>query len=110
MNSIRSTSIFVFLALPPLAFAQTADHRLGEHPAVIVKRLSEHQDYDYASKFYPHPAWLYLGAEAPRSETDHSVVTLAQPQRGVSPASSPALSASRIDSLTSRAEPHVAHD
>jgi hypothetical protein len=47
------------------AFAQPAEHRLGEHPAVIVKRLEASRGYDYASKFYPHPAWLYLSAVPP---------------------------------------------
>lgn len=30
--------------------------------------------YDYASKFYPHPAWLYLKAEAPREMGQHPAV------------------------------------
>jgi hypothetical protein len=47
------------------AFARPAEHRLGEHPAVIVKRLEASRGYDYASKFYPHPAWLYLSAVPP---------------------------------------------
>lgn len=42
--------------------------RLGEHPAVIVKRLESRAGYDYASKFYPHPAWLYL-LPAPPADT-----------------------------------------
>jgi len=40
-------------------------HRLGDHPAVVVKRLEARRGYDYASKFYPHPAWLYLRAQPP---------------------------------------------
>ena len=41
------------------------EHRLSEHPAVTIKRLSEHQGYDYASKFYAHPAGLRLLPAAP---------------------------------------------
>jgi hypothetical protein len=54
-----------FVALAPCA--AVAD-KLGEHPAVIVKRLHATLGYDYASKFYPHPAWLYLLPEAPRQD------------------------------------------
>jgi hypothetical protein len=39
--------------------------RMADHPAVAVQRLWSKQGYDYASKFYPHPAWLYLYPEAP---------------------------------------------
>lgn len=34
--------------------------------------------YDYASKFYPHPAWLYLKAEAPREMGQHPAVLVAR--------------------------------
>jgi len=37
--------------------------RLGDHPAIVVQRLHRDAGYDYASKFYPHPAWLYLRTE-----------------------------------------------
>lgn len=47
------------LSIPALA-QQQAEPRLGDHPAVVVQRLYKQQGYDYASKFYPHPAWLYL--------------------------------------------------
>ena len=49
-----------------------ADHRLSEHPAVTIKRLSEHQGYDYASKFYPHPAGLRLLPVAPDEMQAHA--------------------------------------
>ena len=42
------------------------EHRLGDHPAVIVKRLQAQQGIDYASTFYPHPAWLFLRTDAQR--------------------------------------------
>jgi len=47
--------------------ANEAEHRLGQHPAVIIKERWKTQGYDYASKFYPHPAWLFLLPEAPGS-------------------------------------------
>ena len=50
--------------------AQQSAHRLGDHPAVIVKRQWAKKGYDYESKFYPHPAWLYWYNEAPRAVTD----------------------------------------
>ncbi len=39
--------------------------RRGDHPAVVVQRMHKNATYDYASKFYPHPAWLYLYPAAP---------------------------------------------
>jgi hypothetical protein len=46
----------------------------GDHPAIVARRVIAAQGYDYASKFYPHPAWLYLSAEAPRTMMDHPAV------------------------------------
>lgn len=46
----------------------TPPHRLGDHPAVVVQRLESRRGYDYASKFYPHPAWLYLRAQPTEAE------------------------------------------
>lgn len=37
--------------------------------------------YDYASKFYPHPAWLYLSAEAPHTMNEHPAVVVARRAR-----------------------------
>ena len=50
--------------------------KLGDHPAVVIKRLQDTKGYDYAAKFYPHPAWLYLLAEAPRRNGDHPAVVV----------------------------------
>lgn len=36
------------------------DRVLGDHPAIVVQRLARQAGYDYAAKFYPHPAWLHL--------------------------------------------------
>jgi hypothetical protein len=63
--------------------------RLGEHPAVIAQRLHAKQDYDYASKFYPHPAWLWLYSEAPRPMMDHPAVIVAKRQKEVEAQAAP---------------------
>jgi len=56
------------LAIAPPA-ANAAD-KLGDHPAVVVQRLWATKTYDYESKFYPHPAWLYLRMEASPTDPD----------------------------------------
>jgi len=80
-TAICITNVLLACTLSAPALAQQADHRLGEHPAVIVKRMYGQQGYDYASKFYPHPAWLYLDAEAPRPMMDHPAVIVARRER-----------------------------
>lgn len=50
------------VAAPP----EPATHKLGDHPAVVVQRLQRQAGYDYASKFYPHPAGLRLYAAPPQ--------------------------------------------
>jgi hypothetical protein len=75
---IRTVAAGLAIAWLASAWAQQPEHRLGEHPAVLVKRLADRQGYDYASKFYPHPAWLYLAAEAPRPMMDHPAVIIAK--------------------------------
>ncbi len=72
------------LSLTPVAPAVAEE--LGEHPAIIVQRLHAAQGYDYASKFYPHPAWLYLSAEAPRTMVDHPAVIIAKRRAASAPA------------------------
>jgi hypothetical protein len=66
--------------LAPAALAEPTAHRLGEHPAVIAKQLHASQGYDYASKFYPHPAWLYLAAQPPGPGLDPSLAVARQEQ------------------------------
>lgn len=51
--------------MPAHAEGKPATHRLGDHPAVVVQRLQRTAGYDYASKFYPHPAHLYLLPASP---------------------------------------------
>jgi hypothetical protein len=75
-----TVAAFAFAVSIP-ALAQQSGHRPGDHPAVVVQRLHSQQGYDYVSKFYPHPAWLYLLAEAPRPMTDHPAVLVFKRER-----------------------------
>lgn len=77
---MRATTL-IFLSLTIVATTQVLADPLGEHPAVIVQRLHAKQGYDYASKFYPHPAWLWLYSEAPRPMMDHPAVIVAKRQK-----------------------------
>jgi hypothetical protein len=77
---MRATAI-TFFSLTFLTGSPAVADPLGEHPAVIVQRLHAKQGYDYASKFYPHPAWLWLHAEAPRPMMDHPAVIVAKRQK-----------------------------
>src|SRR5882672_7849786 len=81
LTAICITDVLLACTLSAPTLAQQPDHRLGEHPAVIVKRMYGQQGYDYASKFYPHPAWLYLDAEAPPPMMDHPAVIVARRER-----------------------------
>ena len=67
----RYASMLLMAIAAPTAFAQAhalgtpAASRLGDHPAVVVQRLQRTVGYDYTSKFYPHPAGLYLLRASP---------------------------------------------
>ena len=97
MNSNLFASLMLATTLASSAFAQErqaneAEHRLGQHPAVIIKERSKTQGYDYASKFYPHPAWLFLLPEAPGSTMESpSEIAARQQERDATarPATSP---------------------
>ncbi len=52
--------------------------RVGEHPALAARRVIAAQGYDYTTKFYPHPAWMYLSAEAPHRMAEHPAVLVHQ--------------------------------
>jgi hypothetical protein len=93
MNAILISAAFstIILATPALAQQQASTERLGEHPAVIVKRNFEKQGYDYASKFYPHPAWLYVRSGP--SEDDRADVAARSERAPVAPAETPIASA-----------------
>ena len=68
LGAVSFATIATTLLLIPAARADDDPHRLGDHPAVVVQRLYKAAGYDYASKFYPHPAGLYLYAEAPPAD------------------------------------------
>ena len=67
----------VTLSLLATSMAPATAEPLGAHPALVAQRLHAAQGYDYASKFYPHPAWLHLLAEAPRPTGHHPAVIVA---------------------------------
>ena len=79
MNTLHaSAAISLAFAISTPTLAQQSEHRLGDHPAVVVQRLYAQQGYDYASKFYPHPAWLYLLPEEPHRMVEHPAVLVFQ--------------------------------
>ena len=53
--------------------------RLGEHPAVVVARRGV--QVDPASKFYPHPAWLYWSLQRPLSDGEEPLLVAAHGER-----------------------------
>jgi len=61
---------------PPLPAA-----RHGDHPAVVVQRVHRSAGYDYASKFYLHPAQLHLLAEPPQDPPHEGAVAIADEVR-----------------------------
>lgn len=81
LRIISTISAISAMVLATAAVAQETEHRLGDHPAVVVKRLAPQQGYDYAAKFYPHPAWLYLSSEAPRPMMQHPAVIVFERER-----------------------------
>jgi len=60
------TLVLVLMAASPSRADCDHPHKLGDHPAVVVQRLYKTAEYDYASKFYPHPAWMYLRPAQPK--------------------------------------------
>jgi len=90
MQSALATFV-VLASFATAGLAQETEHRLGEHPAVLVKRAEAKQTYDYQAQFYPHPAWLYLAAEAPHPMMDHPAVIVAKRERDAAAAWSAAV-------------------
>src|SRR6185295_16534219 len=72
--STMATVGAALLLAPSARAGDDPPHVLGDHPAVVVQRLYKAAGYDYASKFYPHPAGLRLYTEAPRDAADESRV------------------------------------
>ena len=83
--------------------------RNGQHPAVIQARLAAKAGYDYASKFYPHPARLELLAEAPRERSQHPAVLVAATwkQRGYDYLSKFYLHPARLELFAEAPQEHV---
>jgi len=100
MKFACTTIAVLALGLCAQAFAQDAEHRLGDHPAVIVKRLQLKQGYDYLAQFYPHPAWLYLESDAPHPMMDHPAVIVARQRREQGQAETVVSSVERIEAST----------
>lgn len=76
MNTIVATMAAALFTLSAHAVAAGTEHTLGEHPAVIVKQMYDTQGYDYASKFYPHPAGLYLYSQEPKETSQGTAVPI----------------------------------
>jgi hypothetical protein len=64
-----STVLLALTCAPSARGDDDPPRHLGDHPAIVVQRLHKAAGYDYASKFYPHPAWMHLRAEQPRDVT-----------------------------------------
>ena len=70
VQTIATVGVALLLA-PSARACDDSPRGLGDHPAVVVQRLYKAAGYDYASKFYPHPAGLRLYvAEPPRDAAD----------------------------------------
>ena len=73
--------------LPVLA--DSSDARVGDHPAVVIKRSGHHPEAEAAQKFYMHPAasaMMYTpAAEAPAATapTDTSARPALEPRAAV---------------------------
>ena len=70
-----ATAVATLLLAPSARAGDDPPHHLGDHPAVVVQRLYKAAGYDYASKFYPHPAGLRLYAEPPRDSAGGAPAT-----------------------------------
>jgi hypothetical protein len=64
---------------------ETCAGKPGDHPAIVARRVIAAQGYDYASKFYPHPAWLYLSATPMPDDPAVVVLRRAEQERRVAP-------------------------
>lgn len=84
--------------------ATTQTARRGNHPAEIAARLHATAGYDYASKFYLHPARLELYAEAPRTMIDHPAVIVA---RSIESSRCEARQPPLLDAVTAKGHPAI---
>ena len=98
LASASVSTVVLALSLAPAARADDeSTHRLGDHPAVVVQRLYKSAGYDYASKFYPHPAGMRLYAEPPRDASDGTATAASGEAKPAGP-----------DRIVSRASPRSA--
>ena len=74
LTSVLAACTAMVWAEPPDTTPQSTSPRLADHPAIAARRVIAQQGYDYSAKFYPHPAWLYLSAEAPHPMVQHPAV------------------------------------
>lgn len=82
---IVSASMVFAASVQPVQAGETGQEaiaatRPGDHPAVVVARMQSKAAYDYASKFYLHPARLALESVPPRVLADHPAVMVAKSQ------------------------------
>lgn len=81
---VSASAVFAAILQPvqadETAQASNAAKRRGDHPAVVVTRMQGQAGYDYASKFYLHPARLVLESVPPREMGDHPAVMVARTQ------------------------------
>jgi hypothetical protein len=66
------TALIAALIVSAAPAAALADETF-RHPAIATQPTAP-AGYDYASKFYPHPAWLHLLAQAPQEMGQHPAV------------------------------------
>lgn len=91
----RATLISGLLISITLSSSPSLAGPLGEHPAIIARRVHAAQGYDYASKFYPHPAWLYLRGQP--SDGDAMATTERRPQHAGAAAEHSPLSQAQLE-------------
>lgn len=104
-------TIKLVVSLSLIAAASVAGAK--DHPPVVVAKPAP--SYDYVSKMYPHPAGLYLLAEAPRELGQHPAI-LAR-KKAIESAAAPQLAyhpallapSARQLALNQRAEPALLH-
>jgi hypothetical protein len=63
-----------FVLLAAIGTSPSIAGELGQHPAVVIKGISHQAAFDYASKFYLHPATMFLAASQPMLETSTTMV------------------------------------
>jgi len=82
MNQIRYAAwIVLCVDEGAVALAQEELQKLGEHPAVLVKRAWSKQTDDYTAQTHPHPAHLHVESEARQPMVEHPAVIALRARR-----------------------------